>query len=156
MAYFICPNCGLRSMDSDGRDGLTHQAVGCARCGFGFMFELLDDFYPGPGAGMLACGKDARVLAVGRGVFELTGFQEGELLGKDPREALALRPLNGDADPVGTVLEWGVRKLDLKLELRHRVGTVKTVRADLFPAYDADGGLLICLAPFGAVVATDA
>jgi hypothetical protein len=38
MAYFICPNCGLRSMDSDGRDGLTHQAVGCSRCGFGFMF----------------------------------------------------------------------------------------------------------------------
>ena len=52
MAYYICPNCGLRSMDSDGRDGLTHQAVGCTRCGFGFVFELLDDFYPGPDAGI--------------------------------------------------------------------------------------------------------
>ena len=82
MAYFICPNCGLRSLDSDGRDGLTHQAVGCTRCGFGFMFELLDDFYPGPGAGMLACDRDARILAVGKGVFELTGFQEGDLIGK--------------------------------------------------------------------------
>ncbi len=72
MRDFICPNCGLRSMDSDGRDGLTHQAVGCTRCGFGFVFELLDDFYPGPDAGMLACDRDARILAVGKGVFELT------------------------------------------------------------------------------------
>ena len=99
MAYFICPNCGLRSMDSDGRDGLTHQAVGCTRCGFGFMFELLDDFYPGPDAGMLACDRDARILAVGKGVFELTGFQEGELIGKDLREALTLHSPAGD-DPV--------------------------------------------------------
>ena len=96
MAYFICPNCGLRSMDSDGRDGLAHQAVGCTRCGFGFVFELLDDFYPGPSAGMLACDRDARILAVGKGVFELTGFQEGELIGKDLREALTLRDPDGE------------------------------------------------------------
>ena len=121
MAYFICPNCGLRSMDSDGRDGLTHQAVGCTRCGFGFMFELLDDFYPGPDAGMLACDREARILAVGKGVFELTGFQEGELIGKELREALALHGPDGD-DPVETVLEWGVRKLDQTLELKHRAG----------------------------------
>ena len=146
MAYYICPNCGLRSMDSDGRDGLTHQAVGCTRCGFGFVFELLDDFYPGPDAGMLACDRDARILAVGKGVFELTGFQEGELLGKDLREALALHSPDGD-DPVSTVLEWGVRKLDQTLELKHRAGLVKLVRADLFAAYDEDGGLLACIAP---------
>src|SRR5215210_565711 len=135
MAYYICPNCGLRSMDSDGRDGLGHQAVGCARCGFGFVFELLEDFYPGPDAGMLACDRSARILAVGRGVFELTGYQEGELIGKDIREALALRAPEGGDDPVQTVLEWGVRKLDQTLELRHRAGLVKLVRVDLFPAY---------------------
>ena len=33
------------------------------------------------------------------------------------------------------------------LELKHRAGLVKLVRADLFPAYDEDGGLLACLAP---------
>ena len=141
MAYYICPNCGLRSMDSDGRDGLTHQAVGCTRCGFGFVFELLDDFYPGPDAGMLACDRDARILAVGKGVFELTGFQEGELLGKDLREALTL--------------EWGVRKLDQTLELKHRAGLVKLVRADLFPAYDEDGGLLACIAPHASAATFD-
>ena len=146
MAYFICPNCGDRSMDTDGRDGLGHQAVGCSRCGFGFVFELLDDFYPGPSAGMLACDREARILAVGKGVFELTGFQEGELIGKDLREALTLRNPDGE-DPIGTVLEWGVRKLDQTLELKGRAGIVKLVRADLFPAYDEDGGLLACLAP---------
>ena len=146
MAYFICPNCGDRSMDSDGRDGLGHQAVGCSRCGFGFVFELLDDFYPGPSAGMLACDREARILAVGKGVFELTGFQEGELIGKDLREALTLRAPDG-GDPVDTVLEWGVRKLDQTFELKGRAGIVKLVRADLFPAYDEDGGLLACLAP---------
>ena len=154
MAYFICPNCGLRSLDSDGRDGLTHQAVGCTRCGFGFMFELLDDFYPGPDAGMLACDKDARILAVGKGVFELTGFQEGELIGKDLREALGLHDPDGN-DPVQTVLEWGVRKLDQTLELRSRAGIVKLVRADLFPAYDEDGGLLACIAPHATAATFD-
>jgi PAS domain-containing protein len=154
MAYFICPNCGDRSMDSDGRDGLGHQAVGCSRCGFGFVFELLDDYYPGPDAGMLACDREARILAVGKGVFELTGFQEGELLGKDLREALTLRNPEGE-DPVGTVLEWGVRKLDQTLELKGRAGIVKLVRADLFPAYDEDGGLLACLAPHASAAATD-
>ena len=72
---------------------------------------------------MLACDRDARILAVGKGVFELTGFQEGELIGKDLREALTLRSPDGE-DPVATVLEWGVRKLDQTLELqaprRHR------------------------------------
>ena len=45
------------------------------------------------------------------------------------------------------MLEWGVRKLDQTLELKHRAGLVKLVRADLFPAYDEDGGLLACIAP---------
>jgi PAS domain-containing protein len=118
------------------------------------VFQLLDDFYPGPDAGMLACDRDARILAVGKGVFELTGFQEGELIGKDLREAFALRNPDGE-DPVGTVLEWGVRKLDQTLELRHRAGMVKLVRADLFPAYDEDGGLLACISPHAIVAAAD-
>ncbi len=45
------------------------------------------------------------------------------------------------------MLEWGVRKLDQTFELKGRAGIVKLVRADLFPAYDEDGGLLACLAP---------
>ena len=49
--------------------------------------------------------------------------------------------------PVSVVMEWGVRKLDQPLVLRHRSGREKAVRVDLFPAYDEDGGLLASLAP---------
>ena len=69
---FICPNCKDRSIDHDGRQGLLRQAVACQRCGFGFLFELLDDYYPRPNAGLVACDRDSRLLAAGRGVFALT------------------------------------------------------------------------------------
>jgi hypothetical protein len=46
------------------------------------------------------------VLAAGRGVFELTGFQEGDLMGHDVVEVLTL----SDDKPVELVREWGVRQ----------------------------------------------
>ena len=147
MAFFICPNCQNRSIDHDGREGLLDQAAACQRCGFGFLFELMDDYYPAPGAGFVVCDRDARVLAVGRGVFELTGYREPDLLGRDVREALGLHTANGADSPVAVALEWGVRRLGERLALRTRAGLEKTVTADVFPAYDADGGLLVALAP---------
>lgn len=147
MAFFICPNCQNRSIDHDGREGLLDQAAACQRCGFGFLFELMDDYYPAPGAGFVVCDRDARVLAVGRGVFELTGYREQDLLGRDVREALGLHGANGVDSPVALALEWGVRRLGERLALRTRAGLEKTVTADVFPAYDTDGGLLVALAP---------
>ena len=76
------------------------------------------------------------MLAVGRGVFEQTGFQEGDLMGRDVGEALAL----SDPKPIGVVQEWGVRQLGLQLELSTRAAIRKPVTVDLFPAYDEDGG----------------
>ena len=76
MPFFICPNCKDRSLDHDGRQGTLRQAVACDRCGFGFLFELLDDYYPAPNTGLVACDRDGRVLAAGRGVFELTGYRD--------------------------------------------------------------------------------
>ena len=68
MPYFICPNCKARSIDHDRRESLTDPtAVGCHRCGFGFLFELMDDYYPAPGTGMVVCDADGRILAAGRG-----------------------------------------------------------------------------------------
>jgi PAS domain-containing protein len=145
MRYFICPNCATRAVDDDGRAGLSHQPVGCDRCGFGYLFEVLEDFFPPAGAGMVTCDRDARVLSCGRGVFELTGYLERDVLGQPLAEAFGLR-FAGTGDPVGTVLEWGVRKLDLRGTLRHRSGIEKRARVDLFPAYDDDGGLLASLA----------
>ena len=140
MPYFICPNCKNRSIDDDGRQGLLGQAVSCERCGFGFLFELLDDYYPPPTAGLVACDRDGRILAAGRGVFELTGYGEQELIGKN-----GLAGFEAGKSPIAFALEWGVRRLGEQLELRSRSGQIKSIVADVFPAYDEDGGVLVAL-----------
>jgi PAS domain-containing protein len=145
--FFICPNCKQRSLDSDGLQGLTQQAVACDRCGFGFLFELMDDYYPAPNSGFVVCDRERRVIAVGRGVFELTGFQETDVIGRDLIEALGLSGFDAERNPAQLALDWGVRRMGEQLALRTRAGTEKTVVADFFPAYDEDGGLLVALAP---------
>ena len=147
MPFFICPNCKQRSIDHDGRHGLLQQAVACQRCGFGFLFELMDDYYPAPSAGMVVCDAKGRVLAAGRGVFELSGYSTNELLGRDVIDALGLGGFEPEKNPAKLALEWGVRRLDERLELRTRAGMTRPVRADFFPAYDDDGGLLVALTP---------
>ena len=107
MPYFICPKCKERSIDVDGHEGFTREAPGCRHCGFGFLFELLDDYYPAPDTGFLVTDQERRVLAIGRGVFELTGFPEADLMGRDVVEALSL----SDAKPIELAREWGVRRL---------------------------------------------
>jgi PAS domain S-box-containing protein len=146
VAYFICPNCRRRSLDDDGREGLTHQPVACASCGFGFLFQIMDDYYPAPGTGFVVCDGKGRVIAAGQGIFELTGYKEADLLGHDVMEALFVLDENGPT-PAALALEWGVRRFDQKLTLRTRAGVTKVVRADFFPAYDEDGGLLVAVAP---------
>lgn len=148
MPYFLCPNCKERSIDHDRRESLLDtQAVGCHRCGFGFLFELLEDYYPQPNAGCIVCDGRGRILAVGRGVFELTGYQEQDLLGHDVVEALHLTGFEDGKSPIALALEWGVRRLGQKLELVTAAGLRKPVTADVFPAYDDDGGLMVALAP---------
>ena len=147
MPYFICPNCKQRSLDHDGLQELDNVPVACERCGFGFLFELMDDYYPAPNAGFVVCDRDARILATGRGVFELTGYSEGELLGTDVVDRLGLTGFEADRNPAKLALEWGVRRLGEQLQLRTRAGHEKEVTADFFPAYDADGGLLVALNP---------
>ena len=145
MPIFICPNCKQRSIDSDGLDGFDQRTPGCARCGFGFLFELMEDYYPAPGAGMVVCDQDGRVLAVGQGVFELTGYREPDVLGKDVIDAFQLSGFEDGKNPSQLTREWGVRRLGEKLELRTRNGLSQPVTADFFPAYDEDGGLLVAL-----------
>jgi PAS domain S-box-containing protein len=145
--YFICPNCKQRSVDTDGLEGFSQQSVQCRSCGFGFLFELMDDYYPSPAAGFVVCDEQGRVLAIGRGVFELTGYRESDLIGNDLVQSLGLEGFDADKNPVKLALEWDVRRLGEDLELRTRAGIRKPVRADFFPAYDQDGGLLVALAP---------
>ena len=147
MPFFICPNCKQRTVDLDGREGLSEQAVACRSCGFGFLFELMEDYYPGPNTGFVVTDKARRLIAVGRGVFELTGYREPDVLGRDLVEALGLSGWEEQRNPVDLALEWGVRRLGERLVLRTRGGQGKPVTADFFPAYDADGGLLVALSP---------
>jgi PAS domain-containing protein len=145
--YFICPNCKQRSIDVDRKEGLYNEAVACHHCGFGFLFELMDDYYPAPNAGFVVCDKEGRILAVGRGVFELTGFGEGDLIGVDVVEGLGLAGFEEEKNPARLALEWGVRRLNEAIELRTRSGFRKPVKADFFPALDEDGGLLVAFTP---------
>jgi PAS domain-containing protein len=141
--FFICPRCKTRRSVEDGHEGLAQGPPSCHHCDFGFMFELLEDYYPAPGTGLIVCDEERRVLATGHGVFELTGYEEPDLMGRDIVEALQL----SDAKPLETVREWGVRQLGQHLSLRTHAGLEKSVTADLFPAYDDEFGMLVALTP---------
>jgi PAS domain S-box-containing protein len=143
MPYFICPNCKTRRVDHDGREGLTREPPSCHNCSFGFMFQLLEDYYPAQATGFIVCDQDGRILATGNGVFEQTGYEERDLMGRDVVDALQL----SDRRPLETVREWGVRQLEQKLSLKTNTGLEKAVVVDLFPAYDDDGGVLVALTP---------
>jgi PAS domain S-box-containing protein len=149
MPYFICPNCKQRSIDHDGLQEIDNVPVSCERCGFGFLFELMDDYYPAPNTGFVVCDRQGRILAAGRGVFELAGYREQELLGANVVDRFGLSGFKPEQNPAALALEWGVRRLGEKLRLRTRAGQEKTITADFFPAYDDDGGLLVALTPRG-------
>ena len=100
MPNFICPNCGNRSISQDRTAGFRDRPRGCTNCGFGFLFELLDDYYPAPNAAFVVTDADARVIGSGRGVRELTGLGETEMIGQPVREVLGLQFENG-SDHVG-------------------------------------------------------
>jgi PAS domain-containing protein len=143
---FICPNCGDRSVAATSYEGFRREVRGCKKCGFGFLFELLDDYYPAPEAAFFVCDAEGRVIGCGRGSFELTGFEEEQVIGQPIKDALGLR-FAGDEDHVATVLEWGVRVLGKDVHLRTDTDLDAAASADLFPAYDDDGGLLVVLTP---------
>jgi PAS domain S-box-containing protein len=143
MPYFICPRCKSRRVDHDGREGFSQEPPSCRNCDFGFMFELLEDYYPAQATGFVVLDQGGRVLATGRGVFELTGYEERDLMGREVAEALQL----SNARPLETAREWGVRQLEQNLSLRTNTGLEKRVVVDVFPAYDDDGGLLVALTP---------
>jgi PAS domain S-box-containing protein len=140
--HYICPKCKQRTVDVDAREGFSTDAPACHHCGFGFLFELMDDYYPGPNTGLLVCDQEGRVLAIGDGVFELTGYREADLIGRAVTEIVV-----ADPNPVAVALEWGVRRIGERAELTTRAGIQKPVVADLFPALDDDGGLLVALSP---------
>ncbi|MCW2928606.1 MAG: putative sensor protein [Thermoleophilia bacterium] len=152
MPYFICPSCAWRGARTSRTAGFTDRPAACERCGFGFLFELLDDYFPSPLAGIFVCDQQGRILAFGRGARELSGFDEQELMGSDLADALELRvPDEPDAQaPHLTALEWGARVLGKQMTLHDAAGKDLPVTGDFFPAYDDDGGLLASFTPRSA------
>ncbi len=55
------------------------------------------------------CDKEARILAVGRGVYELTGWGDSDLIGADLVESLGLAGFDEERNPAKLAIEWGVR-----------------------------------------------
>jgi PAS domain-containing protein len=146
MPHFICPNCGNRSISVDRQAGFRDRARGCSNCGFGFLFELLDDYYPAPNAAFFITDQQGRLIGAGRGARELTGLGDTDVIGRPVQEVLGLRSETGD-DHVATALEWGVRVLDKAVVVHAEGDRPEPAKADIFPAYDDDGGLLIVLTP---------
>jgi hypothetical protein len=143
---FICPNCGNRSAATERSAGFRKEPRGCSKCGFGFLFELLDDYYPAPDAAFFACDQHGNVIACGRGSFELTGLDDERVIGRPVSQVLGLQ-FDDQSDPVATALEWGVRQLGKPVQVNAEGDLPAKATADVFPAYDDDGGLLLVLTP---------
>jgi PAS domain-containing protein len=147
VAYpFICPNCGHRTARNDRHSGFRREAPGCDHCGNGFIFELLDDYYPAPTAAFFTCDAEGRVIGCGRGATELTGLTDERVIGRQVSEVLGLAFDDGE-DAIATVIEWGVRVQGKQVSVNAEGDLPARAIADVFPAYDEDGGLLLVLTP---------
>jgi PAS domain-containing protein len=146
MPIFICPNCGDRSISTERTAGFKDRARACSKCGFGFVFELLDDYYPAPNAAFFLLDQQGRLIGTGRGARELTGLGDLDVIGRSVQDVLNLEFENNE-DHVSTALEWGVRVLDKQVTVHAEGDRPESAKADIFPAYDDDGGLLLVLTP---------
>ena len=111
---FICPNCGHRTTELDRNIGFTRQRKGCAKCGFAFLFELLDDYYPAPDAAFFVCDGEGRVVGCGKNSFAFTGLEEEDVIGQRVEQVLGLqlrqrRRPGGDGARVGRARAGGAR-----------------------------------------------
>ncbi len=133
-------------MGTDRNAGFRREARGCEKCGFAYLFELLDDYYPAPAAAFFACDGEGRIVDCGRGSFELTGLRTEAAIGQPLQQALGLHFSDG-VDHIATALEWEVRVSGKQVALKAGSEQASAV-ADIFPAYDdEEGGLLVVLTP---------
>ena len=102
------------------------------------------------------------MIEAGKGSFELTGLTDEDVIGRPVGEVLGLSwidsgdggesaDINGDgvADPIETSISWGVRSLQKRVSVNAEGDLPAQAVADVFPAYDDDGGLLLVLTPEG-------
>ncbi len=100
------------------------------------------------------------MIEAGRGSFELTGLKTTDVIGRPIQDVLGLEWIDkgdggkaadidgdGNTDPIETTLEWGVRSLGKRVALHAEGDLPAEAVADVFPAYDEDGGMLLVLTP---------
>ena len=134
-------------MATDRTTDFGREVRGCERCGFAYLFELLDDYYPAPNAAFFACDNDGRIVDCGKGSFELTGVNTEHAMGRPVLEALGLEFEDG-SDHVATALEWEVSVKAKPVQVARHGEPPAHALADIFPAYDDDqGGVLVVLTP---------
>ena len=134
-------------MGADRTTDFGREIRGCDKCGFAYLYELLDDYYPAPNAAFFACDSDGRIVDCGKGAFELTGLTTEAAIGQHIHDALRLRFEDG-SDHVATALEWEVRVQGKPAVLQRNGDHPARALADIFPAYDDDrGGVLVVLTP---------
>jgi PAS domain-containing protein len=134
-------------MATDRQAGFRRETRGCSKCGFAYLFELLDDYYPAPNAAFFACDAQGKIVECGKGSFELTGLRTEQVIGRALTDVLGLRFDDG-TDHVGTALEWEVRVQGKPVLVNAEGDLPARAVADIFPAYDDDeGGLLVVLTP---------
>ena len=148
MPFFICPNCKNRSVDHDGYEGMTREAVALPPLRLRLPVRADGRLLPGaerrlrrlrrPGARARLRPRRLRADAASRGGADRAATSS---------RRFQLGGFEADRNPVALALEWGVRRLGEQLELTTRGGQRKHVIVDIFPAYDDDGGLLVALTP---------
>ena len=134
-------------MGTDRNAGFRREARGCEKCGFAYLFELLDDYYPAPNAAFFACDADGRIVDCGRGSFELTGLKTEQAIGRPVarRAGAALRRRHRPRRHGAGV---GGRVQGKPVEVHAEHDLPARAVADIFPAYDDDeGGVLVVLTP---------
>src|SRR3954454_21612897 len=114
---FICPNCGNRTSATERTSGFRNAPKGCSKCGFGFLFELLDDYYPAPNGAFFVCDKQGRIIGCGRGSRELRRLSDERVIGRQVREVLAAAFGDTDAS-MGMALKWGARRINNWVKVR--------------------------------------
>src|SRR6201995_5072080 len=101
MPYFICPNCGNRELSGERTAGFSSRPKSCSKCGFGFLFELLDDYMPAPGAAFFTLDHQARVVHRAKAASELAGVKYEAVIGRPVQEVLGLEWIEGDSGAPG-------------------------------------------------------
>ena len=145
---FICPNCGNRSTaDASARPAFAAAPKGCHEVRLRVPVRAARRLLPGARRRVLRLDQEGAVIGCGRGSFELTGLKEERVIGRPANEVLGLR-LRGRR-PTTSRPRWsGACACCASRSQVNAEGDLPAqATADLFPAYDDDGGLLIVLTP---------